>query len=87
MVNIYCPACHISSPRYLRELVHPHPFCTVCGRPLNRQAVDVAMSRHAALQAENQIYDGIPVMAESAVPRGIVGTLTRLTALRPALEE
>ena len=27
------------------------------------------MSRHTALQAENQTYDGIPVMAESAVPK------------------
>jgi hypothetical protein len=68
MVNIYCPACHISSPRELRELAHPRPFCTACGRPLNSRAVEVAMSRHTApQQAGNQNYDGAPILAESAV--------------------
>jgi len=31
MVNIYCPACHISSPREPRELSQLRSFCTVCG--------------------------------------------------------
>jgi hypothetical protein len=45
MVNIYCPACHISSPREPRELSQLRSFCTVCGAPLNETVVEAAVAR------------------------------------------
>jgi hypothetical protein len=44
MVNIYCPACHISSPREPRELSQLRSFCTVCGAPLNETVVEAAVA-------------------------------------------
>ena len=45
MVNIYCPACHISSQREPRELSQLRSFCTVCGAPLNKTVVEAAVAR------------------------------------------
>jgi hypothetical protein len=45
MLNVYCPVCHISSPREVRELMHPRTFCTVCGATLNKSLVEAAVAR------------------------------------------
>src|SRR3954469_10411298 len=61
MVSMYCPVCHISSPRDFHELVHARPFCAVCGASLNKGLVEEAVSRYTALkQAEKQTNDGDP---------------------------
>jgi hypothetical protein len=62
MVNIYCPACHISSPRHLREVVQPRAFCTVCGAPLDPSLVEEAVARcpEASATGPDNI-DGQPV--------------------------
>jgi hypothetical protein len=44
MVNIYCPACYISSPRELRELVQARTYCTVCGATMNKSGVEAALA-------------------------------------------
>jgi hypothetical protein len=43
MVNIYCPACKVSSPREKREIAHASPICKVCGARLNGQSVEAAL--------------------------------------------
>jgi hypothetical protein len=61
MVNIYCPACHISSPREVRELMHPGTFCPVCGAALNKSGVEAALARRAERSATRlDSIDGPP---------------------------
>jgi hypothetical protein len=62
MMNIYCAACHISSPRYLRELLHPRPYCTVCGVPLDKSLVEAVVARFSELSTPGiENIDGEPV--------------------------
>ena len=70
MMNIYCPACHISSPREMRELTVIKPICTVCGSRLNSEAVETALDRYIEPpEATNWSFGREPALAPNAVAK------------------